>query len=459
MTESKAEERKKKRAEKQDLTKGNPFSALIGFSVPMLLSMLFQQLYNIVDSVVAGQFIGKNALAAVGASFPVTMLFIAIASGCSIGSGVIVSQLFGLRESKRLKSAIFTALISIFVLSAALTLIGLFVCNPLLSLLKTPETIFADSSAYLSIYIWGLVFLFIYNAANSIFTGLGDSKTPLFLLIFSSLFNIVLDVLFVTAFDMGVAGVAWATFIAQGLAGVIALICLLIKVKGIKTEGRVKPFDAALLKNITIVAVPSIFQQSFISVGQLCVQSLINGFGDDVIGGYSAAMKVSVMAVSCYNTMSSALSSFTGQNIGASQPKRVKAGFKCSLYIGAGLVALFVILFWTAGKYLIGLFVSGEETAGVIDAGRTFLQIVSLGYPFVMLKVSCDGVLRGSGDMTAFMISTFSDLVVRVVISFALAPSLGFAGICLSYPIGWIVGMAVSLCFYIRGKWKDKIKV
>lgn len=457
--QAKETEKAKFNSNRQDLTKGNPFKVLLTFSLPMLLSMVFQQLYNIVDSVVAGQFIGKGALAAVGASFPVTMLFLAIATGCSIGSSVIISQLFGRNEKGRLKSAIFTSLISIFALSVLLTLVGLFVCDPLLSLLQTPQSIFADSSTYLSVYIWGLAFLFMYNACTAIYTGLGDSRTPLFLLIFSSLFNIALDIIFVTVFKMGVAGVAWATFIAQGLSAVIALVCLMFKVRKIKTDGKVKYFDVRLLKNIAIVAVPSIFQQSFISVGQLCVQSVINGFGDDVIGGYSAAMKVSIMAVSCFNTMSNALSSFTGQNIGAAQPERVKTGYKCSLLIGAGLVAIFLLLFWTLGKHLIGLFVSGEETLGVVDAGKLFLQIVSLGYPLCMIKVVSDGVLRGSGDMTAFMISTFTDLILRVGVSFALAPSLGFMGICLSYPIGWAAGMAISLVFYLRGKWKAKIKV
>lgn len=457
MSEEKIE--KPNKTDSRDLTKGNPFTVLLKFSLPMVLSMIFQQLYNVVDSIVAGRFIGPDALAAVGASSPVTVLFIAIATGCSIGSGVIVSQLFGLKENGRLKSSIYTTLIAVGVLSAVLTIVGLIICNPLLKLLDTPSGIFADSSAYLSIYVWGLIFVFVYNAVNSIFTGLGDSKAPLFLLIFSSLLNIALDVLFVTVFDMRVAGLAWATFIAQALAAVVAFIWLMIKTAKIKTDEKVKAFDGKLLKRIAVVAVPSVCQQSFISIGQLCVQSVINGFGEGVIGGYTAAMKVSIMAVSCYTTVSNAISSFTGQNIGAGKPERVKSGLNCGLLIGAVLVAAFIILFLTVGKSLVGLFVTGEGTKEVIDSGGLFLTVVGFGYPFVLVKLCCDGVLRGAGDMASFMISTFSDLVLRVALSFILAPYMGFMGICLSYPIGWVGGMIVSLAFYLRGKWKTKIKV
>lgn len=460
MTEEKTQSKISK-ANRRDLTQGKPFVVLLMFTLPMLLSMAFQQLYNIVDSVVAGQFIGKDALAAVGASSPVTLLFLAIATGSSIGCGVIVSQLFGRGEHARLKTAIFTSLISITALAVVLTVVGIAICDPLLRLLNTPESIFSDSSAYLSVYIWGLVFIFAYNIVTCVFNGLGDSRTPLYLLIFSSLLNIGLDVLFVTVFKLGVPGLAWATFIAQALAAVVSFLCLVFRIRKIKAEeGRkVKAFDLSLLKTIAVVAVPSICQQSFVSVGQLCIQSVINGFGEDTIGGYTAAMKVSFMAVSCFTTLSSALSSFTGQNLGAGKPERIKEGLWCSVAIGGILVAVFVALFLTIGERIVGLFVSGEDSAEVMKVGGRFLSIVGFGYPFVMFKVCLDGVLRGSGDMLAFMISTFSDLVIRVALSYILAPFIGFLGVCLSFPIGWVCGVAFSLGFFLRGKWKTKVKV
>lgn len=442
----------------KDMTEGSPTGIIVAFSLPMLLSMIFQQMYNIVDSVVAGQFVGSSALAAVGASYPVTMLFIAIATGACIGSSVIISQLFGLKDYARMKSSVSTAIITIMGLSVLLLIVGIFICNPLIRLLKTDPLIFDDSAAYLRIYIFGLPFLFLYNAATATYTGLGDSRTPLYFLIFSSVFNIGLDILFVTAFKMGVEGVAWATFIAQGISSVLAAVCLVFKLKKIKTE-KFKLYDLNLLKKITVVAVPSICQQSFISVGQLCVQGLVNSYGYVVTAGYSAALKVNILAVSCYNTMSSALSSFTAQNIGAGKPERVKTGFRSTIVMSLGIMAVFVLAFCLFGKNLIGLFVGEADGAEVVRIGRMFLWTVCAGYPFVMVKVVVDGVLRGAGDMTAFMISTFSDLVVRVAVSFILAPSLGFFGICLSYPIGWVLGMVVSVIFYASGRWKNKKKV
>lgn len=455
--ETTGEQPVEKRSGNKDLTVGPPMRVIVGFSLPMLLSMVFQQLYNIVDSVVVGQFNGKDALAAVGASYPVTMLFLAFATGCGIGCTVIIAQLFGLKSFARLKTAITTATIFVSALAVVLTVVGAFSCQPILQALATPENIMTDSVDYLMIYIFGLLFLFVYNSANSICTGLGDSKTPLYLLIFSSVLNIGLDVLFVAAFNMGVAGVAWATFIAQGLAAVAANILLVRRVRRI--EGKARIFDFAILKKILIVSIPSVCQQSFVSVGNLLLQGVINQFGSDVVAGYSAAFKVSVLAVSSFTTMSNALSSYTGQNLGAGKTDRIKKGFADMVLVNACLAAVFITLYAAAGQYILRIFVSGDESAAVIQTGRVFLWYVCTGYPFVMLKVLMDGVLRGAGDMTAFMITTFLDLIIRVGLSFALAPSMGFAGICLSYPIGWVIGVAASAVLYKKGKWKKKLKV
>jgi len=214
-----------------DMTIGNPFKILWTFSVPMLLSSLFQQLYNIVDSIVAGKFIGVNALAAVGASYPITALFIAVAVGSSMGCSVVVAQIFGSKKYTTMKSAISTAIISLTSLSIILTILGSVFCKPLMRLLHTPENIFSDSALYLQIYISGIIFLFLYNTATAIFNGLGDSKTPLYLLIFSSIFNIILDLVFVIVFKMGVSGVAWATFIAQGISSILSIVCLIMRLR------------------------------------------------------------------------------------------------------------------------------------------------------------------------------------------------------------------------------------
>lgn len=443
----------------KDMTVGKPVKVILLFSLPMLLSMAFQQMYNIADSVIAGKFAGTDALAAIGVSFPVTMLFLAVAMGASVGSSVIVSQFFGVKKTGKMKSAIGTSVIGIMAVAVVLTALGFGICKPVIKLLQTPSEILPAANTYLLIYIAGLPFLFLYNAATAIFTGLGDSRTPLYFLIFSSVFNVALDIVFVTAVKWGVAGVAWATFIAQGISGVLAMLTLLLRLRKVKAEEPYKIFDFSLLKKISLVAGPSILQQSFISVGQLCVQGLINSFGTETIAGYSAAIKVNTFCVAIFNTMSNALSSYTAQNIGAGDIERVKKGYPAALLIMAVVTVLFMAALIFAGKYLVALFTDGKDDKNVIAIGRKFLWIVAASYPVVAYKVITDGVLRGSGYMLAFMCSTFTDLIVRVGVSFALAPWLGFTAVCLSFPIGWAVGALVGMGFYLSGKWKTKSKV
>ncbi len=443
----------------KDMTVGKPTKVLLAFSLPMLLSTAFQQMYNIADSVIAGKFVGKEALAAIGASYPVTMLFLAVALGASIGSSVIVSQFFGIKKLGKMKTSISTSIISIMAVSAILTGIGLLICKPVIRILQTPAEIRTDADAYLFIYIAGLPFLFLYNAATAIFTGLGDSRTPLYFLIFSSVFNVALDIVFVTAVKWGVRGVAWATFIAQGLSGVLAMLVLLIRVYKIRTDEKYGKFDFGILKKISLVAVPSILQQSFISVGQLCVQGLINSFGTETLAGYSAAIKVNTFCVSIFNTMSNALSSYTAQNAGAGNYERIKKGYPAAIVIIMCVTAVFVALLCIFGNRLVSLFTDGNDDAFVIRQGRLFLWFVAAGYPIVAYKVITDGLLRGSGYMLAFMTSTLTDLVVRVAVSFIFAPSMNFMSICLSFPVGWAIGALVSMGFFLSGKWKNKAKV
>ncbi|WP_346868515.1 MULTISPECIES: MATE family efflux transporter [unclassified Clostridium] len=440
-----------------DMTIGNPFKILWTFSLPMLLSSLFQQLYNIVDSIVAGKFIGVNALAAVGASYPITALFIAVAVGSSMGCSVVVAQIFGSKKYTTMKSAISTAIISLTSLSIILTILGSIFCKPLMRLLHTPENIFSDSALYLQIYISGIIFLFLYNAATAIFNGLGDSKTPLYLLIFSSIFNIILDLVFVITFKMGVSGVALATFIAQGLSSILAIVCLIMRLRKIEVTEKYPYFSSYILKRISRIAIPSIMQQSFISVGQICVQGLVNSYGAIVVAGYSAAFRVHTIALTSMSTMSSALSSFTAQNIGAKKISRVREGYKAAVAITLSICGGILILFLILAPKLIGLFVDSSESIDVINVGTEFLRTLAPFYLVVGLKMVCDGVLRGAGAMKDFMFATFSDLILRVALSFILASIIGYSGIWWAFPLGWIIGTALSVYFYYKGTWKPSI--
>lgn len=438
-----------------DLTVGKPQKVLLRFTMPLLLSVVFQQMYNIVDSVIAGHYIGVGALAAVGASYPITMIFMAIANGANIGCSVVISQLFGAKRMTHMKSAVSTALFSSAALALLLTGVGLWLSPILLRLTETPAEIAPDAATYLNIYIGGLLFLFLYNIANAVFTALGDSRTPLVFLIFSSVGNIALDDLLVTKFQLGVAGVAWATFIAQGFACIAALFCLMLRIQKIKSQ-KPKRFSFSMLGRIARIAVPSILQQSFVSVGNVFVQGLINGFGTTVVAAFSAAMKLNTFTITALCALGNGLSSFTAQNFGAGDVKRVRQGFRSGVGIALVIALPFFIAFFLFPDYAMRVFVKAGDVQ-VIAAGVKFLKIVSPFYFLITVKLVVDGILRGVGAMTAFMTATFSDLILRVAFAFILAPHFGETGIWVSWPIGWSVASVLSIVFYATGVWKKRM--
>ncbi len=441
----------------KDLTEGKPQKVLWQFSIPMFVSVIFQQLYNIADSVIAGKFAGEEALAAVGASYPITMIFMAIAVGSNIGCSVIISQLFGAKEYARMKTAISTTLLASAVLSVLLTLLGVAGSAWLMRLIHTPDNIFADGDLYLRIYIAGFLFLFLYNIATGIFNSLGDSRTPLYFLIGSSLGNIVLDLLFVAVFNWGVAGVAWATFLAQGIACILALLTLRIRVRSVQGEGKAALFSAEMLKKISMIAIPSILQQSFISVGNIFIQSLVNSCGSSVIAGYSAAIKLNTFLITSVTTLANGISSFTAQNIGAGKKERIKEGFAAGMKLAFLVVVPFFVIYFFFGNVMIELFMNSESTVA-LETGRVFLRIVSPFYFVISVKLMADGVLRGAGAMKQFMICTFTDLVLRVILAYILVIPFGSTGIWLSWPLGWSVGAVLSFGFYKSGVWAGKLR-
>ena len=441
----------------RDLTIGKPSTVLWKFCLPLFGSIIFQQLYNIADSFVAGKFVGEDALAAVGNSYEITLIFIAFGFGCNIGCSVIVSRLFGAKQYKDLKTAVYTTLIASGVLCAVLMIAGLLLGQPLLHLIHTPENVFADSWLYLEIYIWGLPFVLFYNVATGIFSALGDSRTPFIFLACSSTANIFMDILFVTAFDMGVAGVAWATFICQGISCVLAVLFVFKRFVKIKTEGKICVFSWALLKDISIIAIPSILQQSFISVGNIIIQGIINGFGSGVMAGYAASVKLNNLVITSLTTLGNGISNFTAQNLGAEKPKRVKEGFRAGVKLVWIICVPLVLLYLFAGKYLVYAFLDTPSDAA-LSSGITFLRILSPFYFVVSLKLVSDGVLRGAGMMKKFMIATFTDLILRVILAKVLSIPFASTGIWLAWPIGWIIATILSVIFYRTGKWKKNYK-
>ena len=437
----------------KNLTTGNPQKVLWAFCLPMFGSILFQQLYNIADSFVAGRFIGENALAAVGNSYNITLIFIAFAFGCNMGCSVIVSQLFGAGDYARMKTSVYTTLIASAILCAVLMLAGFLSCGTLLRLMKTQAEIMQDSMLYLNIYILGLPFLFFYNIATGIFSALGDSKTPFFFLAFSSTANILVDILFVKTFGMGISGVAWATFLCQGVSCVCSILLILKRLSKMKVNAKIPVFSWDLFRKISTIAIPSILQQSFISVGNMMVQGCINSFGVSVAAGYSAAVKLNNLVITSFTTLGNGVSNFSAQNIGAGTYLRVKEGFRAGLKLVWTLCVPICLLYLFLGKYLL-LFFMDQSSVTALRTGQQFLWILSPFYFIVSAKLVSDGVLRGAGAMAQFMAATFTDLILRVILAFLFSGILGSAvGIWLSWPVGWCIGTAVSLLFYRRGYW------
>ncbi|MDE6727018.1 MAG: MATE family efflux transporter [Oscillospiraceae bacterium] len=446
----------------KDMTKGGVAPILLRFSLPLLISVIFQQFYSIADSVIAGRFINKDALSAIGASYPITMIFLAVGTGMNVGCSVVISTLFGAKNIKQMKTAVYTSLISTGILAAVLTVAGYFTSGLFLRLLGTDESIFPDSQTYLNIYVFGLLFLFIYNICTGIFTALGDGNTPLYFLMGSSVGNVVLDLLFVAVFKMGVAGTAWATFICQGICSILAFVVLVRRITKMKC-GKFRYFELKTLGKIATMSIPSILQQSFVSVGNLFIQRLVNDCGTDVVAGYTSAIKLNTFAITSFATVGNSVSSFTAQNIGAGEYKRVRKGFRVGALLCVGIAVMFTLIYVIFSNGLIYLFMDKThgDTEAAAEAGRHFLTVVAPFYAAVALKITCDAILRGGRRAVAFMVTTFSDLILRVVFAFILCPSFGATGIWLSWPVGWVISGAISITlyiFYIRKLDRSEVK-
>lgn len=433
-----------------DLTVGKPEAVLWKFCLPLFGSIIFQQLYNIADSLVAGKFIGESALAAVGNGYEVTLIFIAFAMGCNIGCSVIVSQLFGAKNYTEMKTVVWTAMTASGVLCAALMLFGMLGCGRLLTLIHTPEGLFADSRLYLNIYMLGLPFVFFYNIATGIFSAMGDSRTPFVFLAFSSTANVAVDILFVKAFDMGVDGVAWATFLCQGVSCVLAVVVVFRRLRQIRTDRKPRRFSASALRKIAMIAIPSTLQQSFVSVGNIILQGVINSFGVSVMAGYSAGVKLNNLVITSFTTIGNGISNYTAQNVGARKRSRIRDGFRAGIRMVWLLCVPMVLLYLFAGRQLLCFFID-EPGAGAVQTGLLYLRILAPFYFIVSAKIAADGILRGFGKMYQFMITTFADLILRVALAVLLSRTpLGSTGIWCAWPIGWGIAAALSVRFCLR---------
>lgn len=442
---------------KEDMITGKPGRALFFFAIPMVLGNLFQQMYNMIDSVIVGRFVGENALAAVGASFAIAMLFISVATGGGIGCSVIISQQFGAEKYRAMKTSIYTALLTILGLSIALAVVGLAVNQWILKALDTPTDIFNEASVYLGIYFMGLPFLFMFNVLSAVFNALGRSKIPLGFLIFSSLLNIALDLLFVVNFHMGVAGVAWATLIAQGVSAALSFGLLMFHLRQYASEEKPAIYDTSSLKKMVRVAIPSIIQQSVVSLGMLLVQSVVNQYGTSVMAGYASAQKIDSIAIMPMVAVGNAMSTFAAQNIGARKEERLKAGYRASWMMVIAIGVCIAVLLRFAGEVFLMAFLDVDISAAAIATGVEYLHVVSLFYMLMGMMCSANGLLRGAGDTGIFMFSTFLNLGTRVVSAHVLSALIGVSAVWWSIPLGWLVGLTVSHVRVLTGKWKGRL--
>lgn len=440
----------------QNLTEGKEGKVIISFALPMLVGNVFQQLYTTVDSVIVGQGVGKEALAAVGASFPIVFLMISLVMGITMGASVVLSQFFGARDFESLRRTRDTTYIFLFAASIAVTFIGLAASGPILRAVRVPDEIYEPAKQYLEIMFIGMVFLFGYNTVSAVLRGLGDSKHPLYFLIIATVVNIVLDLVFVLVFGWGIAGAAWATVISQGLSFIIGVAYM--QRSGheyLRTDLRRMRFDRGLFRTVLKIGLPSGIQQSLVSLGFVALTRIVNPFGTSVVAGYTAANRLDTFASMPAMNISMALATFVGQNLGAGKPERVKHGFRSALAVSTLLSVTVAAVMVVFRQPLISIFSTDPE---VIRIGSEYLVIVSVFYPVFSGMFITGGVLRGAGDtMIQMLFSLLALWIIRIPLSAVLSGVLGTQGIWWGIPAGWIVGLTANFLYYRSGRWKTKV--
>jgi putative MATE family efflux protein len=438
----------------QDLTTGREGKLIFQFAAPMLIGNIFQQLFTVVDSIVVGNFIGKEALAAVGASFPVIFMMVSLIVGLVIGTTVVISQYYGAKDYERVKRAIDTMYIYIAGASIIITVAGLLLAEPLLRLLGLPEELMPQATTFLRIYFSGTIVFFGYNGTSAALRGLGDSKTPLYFLIIATLANIILVLLFVGLFKWGVAGAAYATLVANGLAFGLAAFWLNRTHKLIRIGIRGLRFDREIFLHSIRIGLPTGIQQTFVALGNLALFSIVNKFGTNVIAGFSVASRLDSLAVVPAMSFSQALSTFVGQNIGARKTERIRSGLLSTLKMAGSVTITTSILIVLFGHLLMSLFTSDSD---VIRIGDQYLTIVSIFYFLFTLMFMYNGIMRGAGDtLIPMFFSLISLWIIRIPLAYFLSGKIGATGIWWSIPAGWFIGLALSFIYYKTGRWKTR---
>lgn len=440
----------------KDLSQGREGVLIFRFAVPMLLGNVFQQMYNVVDSMVVGRFIGKDALAAVGTSFPLIFMLISFVIGITMGFTIIVSQYFGAKEMDNVKKSINTLYVFLFFASIVLTALGVVSAEPVFRMIDLDPSIIPQAKRFMIIYFAGMIFLFGYNGTSAILRGLGDSRTPLYFLIGSVVLNILLDLLFVLVFHWGVGGVATATVLSEAFAFFAQIVYLNKYHKVVRFSIKDLKFDRTIFRKGIRIGLPTGFQQTFVAAGMLGLYWIVNRFGVDANAAYSTAGRIDSFAAMPAMSFSAALSTFVGQNLGANRPDRVKKGlWKTFLMSGAIAVGISVITVFF-GHYLMRMFTTDTR---VIELGKQYLLIIGSSYLIFSAMFTINGLLRGAGDtLVPMFISLFSLWIIRIPVAYLLSsiPTIGIIGVFWSIPIGWASGTILYYLYFLSGRWKTK---
>ena len=438
----------------KDFTTGNVTRQLLVFSGPMVLSSIVQNLYNVIDSIVVGRFLGKEALAAVGASFPVIFTLISLVIGVGSGATTVVAQYFGAKDYKNVSKTIDTIIIFFFVASLIVSVVGISAPGLIFNLIGLPMELIPNAKTYMNVYLSGMFLMFGVSGIGSILRGMGDSKTPLFIVVGAALLNTILDLVFVLGFGWGIASVALATVISHGVALVITILYLNRSHPLIHLTFNRLHFDRAIFKSCLRIGLPTGFQQSFVSLGMLAVMGIVTSFGTNAVAAYTAALRIDSFAKVPSFAFSSALSTFTGQNIGARTDERIRQGLVATLKLSVLYSVTITLLVVFVGEAMMKLFTTDPD---VIAIGQDYLVIVSVFYIFFAAMFTYTGLLRGAGaTMIPMVISLLTLWLIRVPLSAYMASFMGVNGIWWALPVSWVIGLVATWAYYRSGRWKNK---
>lgn len=439
-----------------DMTKGSPLKLILSFSVPMLIGNVFQQVYNFVDAAVVGRFVGAESLAAVGSTGTILAVMICLMMGLTSGAGIIISQCFGSRKFDEMRKTVTGLIYIVVILSVITSIAGIIFARPILRLLSTPDSVIDEAVRYVNIIFAFTIGMAMYNSAGAILRSLGDSRTPLYALILSSLLNVGLDLLFVVVFKAGVAGAAIATVISQIISAVYCIVHIVRYREQLNLEGISFSTSKEALIRIFQTGLPAALESCLISLGTMSVQRLVNSFGEMTMAAYTAATKIDSIAIAPVVSIGMSLSVFAGQNRGAGNLERIRKGLYQTLLSLIGICIVLAVVIVLLRHQLLGLFLDKNEAAEAIIIGSKYLVIVSVAYIVAAVMRTYLNILRGAGDVNTSAIAGILELTGRIIFAYILVHPFGSTGIWMATPLAWAMGASVPVIRYYSGKWKDK---